>query len=199
MISCRTVRWRCMQAHGIRSYVVTLTTGNVAHRTRTSPGCNSLKFAAREEWRRLSELGIPGDHYINLGYDDGLLELRSQGGGRESVRWIRKLRQTCCSPGIQARTINAGTSPSPRCRLLSRRRSACRHVAPALRGTDHFKRVSREYRIPEYLSTMTTTHQDENTVVDISDFVEQKVNAGAKIRQPVWTWLVEIQTGTHGG
>jgi len=34
--------------------------------------------------------------------------------------------------------------------------------------------------IPEYLFYNDYDHQDENTVVDISDFVEQKVNAGAK-------------------
>ena len=38
----------------------------------------------------------------------------------------------------------------------------------------------KEYMIPEYLFYNDYDHQDENTVVDISGYVERKVNAGAK-------------------
>ena len=38
----------------------------------------------------------------------------------------------------------------------------------------------KEYMIPEYLFYNDYDHEDENVWVDISDFVEKKVNAGAK-------------------
>jgi LmbE family N-acetylglucosaminyl deacetylase len=38
----------------------------------------------------------------------------------------------------------------------------------------------KEYMIPEYLFYNDYDYEDENTWVDISDFVEKKVNAGAK-------------------
>jgi len=38
----------------------------------------------------------------------------------------------------------------------------------------------KEYMIPEYLLYNDSDHEDENLWVDISDFVEKKVNADAK-------------------
>jgi LmbE family N-acetylglucosaminyl deacetylase len=38
----------------------------------------------------------------------------------------------------------------------------------------------KEYMIPEYLFYNDYDHEDENIWVDIRDFVEKKVNAGAK-------------------
>ena len=55
--------------------------------------CSLLKQGVIEELAALKELGIRRDHYINLGYDDGLLEFEDRKAVVENlVRWIRKLR-----------------------------------------------------------------------------------------------------------
>ena len=103
-----------LQAHGNKVYVVTLTTGNVGTQDPDLSRMQLAEIRRREELAALSELGIPGDHYINLGYDDGLLEFEDRKAVVENlVRWIRKLRpDVLFLPGIQARTTNGGTSPT---------------------------------------------------------------------------------------
>src|SRR5208283_3405218 len=63
-----------LQAHGNQVYVVTLTTGNVGTQDPKLSRTQLAEIRRQEELAALKELGIPGDHYINLGYDDGLLE-----------------------------------------------------------------------------------------------------------------------------
>jgi LmbE family N-acetylglucosaminyl deacetylase len=82
-----------LQAHGNQVYVVTLTTGNVGTQDPKLSRTQLAEIRRQEELAALKELGIPGDHYINLGYDDGLLEFEDRKAVVENlVRWIRKLR-----------------------------------------------------------------------------------------------------------
>src|ERR1700741_133099 len=82
-----------LQAHGNRIYVVTLTTGNVGTQDPNLSRTQLAEIRRQEELAALSELGIPGDHYINLGYDDGLLEFEDRKAVLENlVRLIRKYR-----------------------------------------------------------------------------------------------------------
>jgi LmbE family N-acetylglucosaminyl deacetylase len=82
-----------LQAHGNRVYIVTLTTGNVGTQDPNLSRMQLAQIRRQEELAALAELGIPGDHYINLGYDDGLLEFEDRKAVVENlVRWIRKLR-----------------------------------------------------------------------------------------------------------
>ena len=82
-----------LQAHGNQVYIVTLTTGNVGTQ---DPSLSRTQLAAirrQEEVAALAELGIPEQHYINLGYDDGLLEFEDRKAVVENlVRMIRKIR-----------------------------------------------------------------------------------------------------------
>ena len=66
------------QAHGNQVYIVTLTTGNVGTQDPSLSRMQLAEIRRKEELAALSELGIPGDHYINLGYDDGLLEFEDR-------------------------------------------------------------------------------------------------------------------------
>src|ERR1700746_87141 len=82
-----------LQAHGNRVYVVTLTTGNVGTQDPKLSRTQLAEIRRKEELAALAELGIPAEHYINLGYDDGLLEFEDRKAVVENlVRWIRKLR-----------------------------------------------------------------------------------------------------------
>src|SRR5712692_12046382 len=81
-----------LQAHGNQVYVVTLTTGNVGTQDPNLSRMQLAQIRRQEELAALAELGIPGDHYINLGYDDGLLEFEDRKAVVENlVRWIRKM------------------------------------------------------------------------------------------------------------
>ena len=82
-----------LQAHGNQVYVVTLTTGNVGTQDPNLSRTQLAVIRRQEELAALSELGIPGEHYINLGYDDGLLEFEDRKSVVENlVRLIRRLR-----------------------------------------------------------------------------------------------------------
>src|SRR5215471_13462488 len=84
-----------LEAHGNHVYVVTLTTGNVGTQDPNLSRMQLAEIRRKEELSALAELSIPGDHYINLGYDDGLLEFEDRKAVVENlVRWIRKLRPT---------------------------------------------------------------------------------------------------------
>jgi LmbE family N-acetylglucosaminyl deacetylase len=82
-----------LQAHSNQVYILTLTTGNVGTQDPHLSRTQLADIRRKEELAALAELGIPGDHYINLGYDDGLLEFEDRKAVVENlVRWIRKLR-----------------------------------------------------------------------------------------------------------
>ena len=82
-----------LQAHGNEIYIVTLTTGNVGTQDPDLSRTQLAEIRRQEELAALAELGIPGEHYINLGYDDGLLEFEDRKAVVEKlVRLIRKIR-----------------------------------------------------------------------------------------------------------
>ncbi len=128
-----------LQAHGNQIYVVTLTTGNVGTQDPNLSRTQLAQIRRAEELAALAELGIPGEHYINLGYDDGLLEFEDRKAVVENlVRWIRKLRPNVLmawDPGKELPAV-AQVRPSGG-RLSCRRRGSRRHVAVVVRRSNH--------------------------------------------------------------
>src|SRR5438552_17958104 len=138
------------------------------------------RFAAKRNWLP-GELGIPGEHYINLGYDDGLLEFEDRKAVVEKlVRLIRTIRPDVLlafDPGKRYQRWHK-----------SDHRAAAYLAADAARAAmwrllfegQITQEGLKEYMIPEYLFFNEYDYGDENITVDISDFVEKKVSAGAK-------------------
>src|SRR6266568_3370647 len=169
-----------LQAHGNQIYIVTLTTGNVGTQDPNLSRTQLAQIRREEELTALAELGIPGGHYINLGYDDGLLEFEDRKAVVENlVRWIRKIRPDVLfafDPGKRYQRWHK-----------SDHRTAAYLAADATRAAmwrllfegQIIQEGLREYMIPEYLF-YDSAKEDENTWVDISEFVEKRVNAGAK-------------------
>ncbi len=169
-----------LQAHGNQIYIVTLTTGNVGTQDPNLSRTQLAQIRRAEELAALAELGIPGGHYINLGYDDGLLEFEDRKAVVENlVRWIRKIRPDVLfafDPGKRYQRWHK-----------SDHRTAAYLAADATRAAmwrllfegQIIQEGLREYMIPEYLF-YDSAKEDENTWVDISEFVEKRVNAGAK-------------------
>ena len=169
-----------LQAHGNQVYIVTLTTGNVGTQDPNLSRTQLAEIRRQEELAALSELGIPADHYINLGYDDGLLEFEDRKAVVESlVRQIRKYHPDVLfafDPGKRYQRWHK-----------SDHRAAAYLAADAARAAmwrllfegQIIQEGLKEWMVPEYLF-YDGVREDENLWVDISDFVEKRVNSGAK-------------------
>lgn len=170
-----------LQAHKNQVYVVTLTTGNVGTQ---DPNLSRTQLAAirrQEELAALAELGIPGDHYINLGYDDGMLEFEDRKAVVENlVRLIRKIRPDVLfawDPGKNYQRWHKSDHRAASYLAVDAARAAMWRL---LFEGQIIQEGLKEYMIPEYLFYNDYDHEDENLWVDITDLVEKKVNAGAK-------------------
>jgi LmbE family N-acetylglucosaminyl deacetylase len=169
-----------LQAHGNQIYIATLTTGNVGTQDPNLSRTQLAEIRRQEELSALAELGIPGEHYINLGYDDGLLEFEDRKTVLERlVRLIRTIRPDVLfafDPGKRYQRWHK-----------SDHRTAAYLAADAARAAmwrllfegQIIQDGLKEYMIPEYLF-YDGAQEDENVWIDISEFVEKRVSAGAK-------------------
>ena len=170
-----------LQAHGNQVYVVTLTTGNVGTQDPNLSRTQLAQIRRREELAALAELGIPGEHYINLGYDDGLLEFEDRKAVVENlVRWIRKMRPDVLMAWDPGKNYQRWHKSDHRAAAYLAADAARAAMWRLLFEGQITQDGLKEYMIPEYLFYNDYDHEDENTWVDISDFAEKKVNAGAK-------------------
>src|SRR4029077_510786 len=170
-----------LQPHANQIYIVTLTTGNVGTQDPNLSRTQLGQIRRQEELAAMGELGIPADHYINLGYDDGLLEFEDRKTVVENlVRWIRKLRPDVLFAWDPGKNYQRWHKSDHRAAAYLAADAARAAMWRLLFEGQITQEGLKEYMIPEYLFYNDYDHQDENTVVDISGFVEQKVNAGAK-------------------
>ena len=169
-----------LQAHGNQVYIVTLTTGNVGTQDPDLSRTQLAEIRRQEELAALAELGIPREHYINFGYDDGLLEFEDRKAVVEKlVRLIRTIRPDVLfafDPGKRYQRWHK-----------SDHRAAAYLAADAARAAmwrllfegQIIQEGLKEFMVPEYMF-YDGVQEDENLWVDISEFVEKRVNSGAK-------------------
>ena len=170
-----------LQAHGNQIYIVTLTTGNVGTQDPNLSRTQLAGIRRQEELAALAELGIPGEHYINLGYDDGLLEFEDRKAVVENlVRWIRKLRPNVLMAWDPGRNYQRWHKSDHRAASYLAADAARAAMWRLLFEGQITQEGLKEYMIPEYLFYNDYDHDDENISVDISDTVEKKVSAFAK-------------------
>jgi LmbE family N-acetylglucosaminyl deacetylase len=80
-----------LRDNGNEVYVLIMTTGNVGTKDPDMTRNRLSKIRREEELEALSVLDIPEDHYINLGYTDGMLEFADE---EEVVkRLVRHIRE----------------------------------------------------------------------------------------------------------
>jgi LmbE family N-acetylglucosaminyl deacetylase len=80
-----------LQQNGNEVHVLIMTTGNVGTKDPDMSRNRLSQIRRGEELKALSALGIPEDHYINLGYTDGMLEFVDE---KEIVqRLVRHIRE----------------------------------------------------------------------------------------------------------
>jgi LmbE family N-acetylglucosaminyl deacetylase len=169
-----------LQAHGNQIYIVTLTTGNVGTQDPDLSRTQLAEIRRQEELAALAALGIPGEHYINLGYDDGLLEFEDRKAVLERlVRLIRTIRPDVLfafDPGKRYQRWHKSDHRTASYLAADAARAAMwRLLFEGQIVQDGLK----EYTIPEYMF-YDGAHEDENIWVDISEFVEKRVNGGAR-------------------
>ena len=170
-----------LEAHGNQVFVVTLTTGNVGTQDPNLSRTQLAGIRRSEELAALAELGIPGDHYINLGYDDGLLEFEDRKAVVENlVRWIRKLRPNVLMAWDPGKNYQRWHKSDHRAAAYLAADAARAAMWRLLFEGQITQEGLKEYMVPEYLFYNDYDHEDENISVDISDFVEKKINAFSK-------------------
>lgn len=170
-----------LQAHGNQVYIVTLTTGNVGTQDPNLSRTQLAEIRRREELGALAELGIPGDHYINLGYDDGLLEFEDRKSVVENlVRLIRKYRPDVLFAWDPGKNYQRWHKSDHRAAAYLAADAARAAMWRLLFEGQITQEGLKEYMIPQYLFYNDYDHGDENLWVDISEYVEKKVNADAK-------------------
>jgi LmbE family N-acetylglucosaminyl deacetylase len=170
-----------LQAHGNQVYVVTLTTGNVGTQDPNLSRTQLAQIRRQEELAALAELGIPADHYINLGYDDGLLEFEDRKAVVENlVRLIRKMRPDVLFAWDPGKNYQRWHKSDHRAAAYLTADAARAAMWRLLFEGQITQEGLKEYMVPQYLLYNDYDHDDENVTVDISDFVEKRVNAGAK-------------------
>jgi len=82
-----------LNANGNKIYELILTTGNVGTHDPKLGEMDLAKIRKQEEQAALTTLGIPAENYINMGYDDGMLEYENKKEIVEKiVRVIRELK-----------------------------------------------------------------------------------------------------------
>jgi len=170
-----------LEAHGNQVFVVTLTTGNVGTQDPNLSRTQLAGIRRSEELAALAELGIPGDHYINLGYDDGLLEFEDRKAVVENlVRWIRKLRPNVLMAWDPGKNYQRWHKSDHRAAAYLAADAARAAMWRLLFEGQITQEGLKEYMVPEYLLYNDYDHEDENISVDISGFVEKKINAFSK-------------------
>ena len=70
--------WLLLQKNGNEVWTVILTTGNVGTLDPKLARFDLARIRRQEQIDAMAELGIPADHYINLGYDDELIEFENR-------------------------------------------------------------------------------------------------------------------------
>ena len=169
-----------LQANGNDVYVLLLTTGNVGTKDPDMTRDRLAKIRRQEEIDALAELGIPEDHYINLGYTDGMVEFADREEVvKRIVYWIRKLKpetMIAFDPGWGYQKWHKADH-----------RRASYLAADAARAAEWrlifpgqiIQQDMEAHRITDYLF-FSEPDEATNAYVNISDYGEQKVQAISK-------------------
>lgn len=178
-----------LRDHGNEVYVMILTTGNVGTKDTTMTRDRLAKIRRQEELSALSVLGIPADHYINLGYTDGMLEFADRLSVlRRMVRHIRTIKPDVLfafDPGYGYQVWHKTDHRAASYLAADAARMAeWRLLFP---GQVVHEGLEKHW-IQEYM-LYGGLEKDRNTWVDISGYAEDKVQAlGKHISQFSSAW-----------
>lgn len=169
-----------LNAHGNEVYIAILTTGNVGTQDPDLSMIDLANIRLREEQAALEALGIPGDHYINLGYDDGMLEYENKKEVvRQLVRLIRELKPDVLfafDPGKGSQRWHKADHRAASYLAADAARAA---MWPLLFQGQITMDGLKAHTVEEYM-LFDSAEEDKNTWVDISGYEEMKIDAMSK-------------------
>ncbi len=169
-----------LQAHGNEVYIAMLTTGNVGTQDPDLSMVDLALIRKQEEQAALAVLGIPGDHYINLGYDDGMLEYENKKEVvAKLVRLIRQLRPNVIfsfDPGKGEQRWHKADHRASSYLAADAARAA---MWPLLFQGQITMEGLEAHTVEEYM-LFDSAEEDQNTWVDISGYVDAKITAMSK-------------------
>lgn len=161
-------------------YIAILTTGNVGTQDPDLSMIDLANIRLQEELAALKELGIPGEHYINLGYDDGLLEFENRKEVvAKLVRIIRKIKPDVLfafDPGKGNQRWHKADHRAAAYLAADASRAA---MWPLLFQGQITVEGLEAHTIPEYM--LYDSDKDVvNTQVNITAYKDKKINAMSK-------------------
>lgn len=166
--------------HGNEVYIAILTTGNVGTLDTDLSMVDLANIRRQEEQAALAALGIPTHHYINLGYDDGMLEYENKKEVvRQLVRLIRELKPDVLfafDPGKGSQRWHKADHRAASYLAADAARAA---MWPLLFQGQITMDGLEAHTIDEYL-LYDSAEDDKNTWVDISGYSEMKIEAMSK-------------------
>lgn len=169
-----------LNANGNEVYIVILTTGNVGTQDPDLGMMDLALIRKQEEQDALATMGIPTDHYINLGYDDGMLEYENKKEVvAKLVRVIRKIRPDVLfsfDPGKGSQRWHKADHRASSYLSADAARAA---MWPLMFQGQITVEGLEAHTIPEYM-LYDSAEEDINTWVDIKDWEERKVEAMSK-------------------
>lgn len=170
-----------LQENGNDVYVLLMTTGNVGTKDPDMTRDRLAKIRRGEELRALKEIGIPEENYINLGYNDGMLEFTDRKEVvRRLVKWYRKLKPDVLfafDPGYgYQKWLKADHRRASYLAVDAARAAEWRLIFPGQITQDGLEK----HWIQEYMF-YSGVEKDKNTWVDISGkHADRKFNAVSK-------------------
>jgi len=169
-----------LKDHGNEVWVLIMTTGNVGTKDPKMSRDHLARIRRMEELNALKAIGVPADHYINLGYDDGRLQYSDR---EETVKrlvyYIRKIHPDVLfafDPGHGYQRWHKADHRRASYLAADAARAA---EWPLLFQGQIIQEGLKAWEIPSYMF-YDSKSEDVNTWVDISGYVDQKVNAATQ-------------------
>jgi LmbE family N-acetylglucosaminyl deacetylase len=166
-----------LQAHGNEIFIGILTTGNVGTQDPKLSMVDLAMIRKQEEQRALAAMGIPGDHYINFGYDDGMLEYENNKEVvARLVRLIRRLRPDVIFAFDPGKGEQRWHKADHRAASILTADAARAAMWPLLFQGQITMEGLQAHEVREYM-LYDSAEEDQNTWVDISGFEQKKITA----------------------
>lgn len=169
-----------LNANGNEVYIAILTTGNVGTQDPDLGMMDLALIRKQEEQAALATMGIPSDHYINLGYDDGMLEYEDEKEVvAKLVRLIRKIKPDVLfsfDPGKGSQRWHKADHRASAYLSADAARAA---MWPLMFQGQITMEGLEAHTIPEYM-LYDSAEEDKNTWVDITGWDQRKVDALSK-------------------
>ncbi|MEX0987402.1 MAG: PIG-L family deacetylase [Bacteroidales bacterium] len=169
-----------LHANGNQVHILIMTTGNVGTQDPKLSMIDLANIRRQEEQAALAAMGIPGDRYINLGYDDGLLEYENtKEVVAKLVRVIRQLRPDVIFAFDPGKGEQRWHKADHRAAAMLAADAARAAMWPLLFQGQITAEGLEAHTVEEYM-LYDSAEEDKNIWVNITGYDERKIEALSK-------------------